>query len=53
MVVNWLKFLLEPAERCGPLCRDVQDEVASIGRAEALARQARKHRNRQRGTRAT
>lgn len=36
-MVNWFRFL-RPAERCGPLCRSVQDEVASMARAQSIER---------------
>lgn len=51
MVTQWLRTAFAPKERCGPLCQSVQNEVASIARAEALARLAEKHRIRNRGTR--
>ena len=38
MVIGWIKRLGAPKTACGPLCRDVQNEVANIGRADALAR---------------
>lgn len=51
MVAAWMKPFLTPRAGCGPLCRSIQAEVESIGRAEALARQSKKKRNRQRGQR--
>lgn len=51
MVRDWFRQILYPPEVCGPMCKAVQDEVRSIGRAEALARQSKKERNRQRGAR--
>ena len=51
MVRHWLDFLFTPTPGCGPLCRSVQNEVASIGRAEALARQSRKRNLPRKGTR--
>lgn len=51
MVSDWIRRLGAPKTVCGPLCRDVQNEVASIGRAEALARHQRKQKMQRRGTR--
>lgn len=36
-MVKWLK-ILRHAERCGHLCRSVQDEVASMARAHGIER---------------
>lgn len=35
-MVRFLNLFLKPAERCGPLCRSVQDEVESMRRADAI-----------------
>ncbi len=53
MVMGWLKNAFAAPVKCGPVCQAVQNEVDSIGRAEALARLAKKHRIRQRGERRT
>ena len=51
MVTDILRSVFVAKDGCGPLCHEVADEVASIARADALARRSRKQWNRQRGKR--
>ena len=51
MVSDWFRRLGPAKTGCGPLCRDVHNEVDSIGRAEAIARYQRKQKMQRRGTR--
>lgn len=42
MVGTWFRSLVRSKDACGPLCREVEREIDSIGRADALARHVAK-----------
>ena len=44
MVRAWFRRALAPREVCGPLCRAVQAEVESIGRAAGISDEVGKRR---------